>query len=248
MKFTKKPVTIDAVQWSKDGDHPNVVELPKKVRDTIDERTTALGVDALRWIGTLEGGHIVSAGDWIITGVQGEQYPCKPDIFEMTYSPADTTQDPRDEELARLREQLEVERMRLVACGVVAMANTPESAAINRQMKDEYRSGSLDDVIRIVDSEMALREQVLAQQARIVELRDALEQSALDSATHGVTCGAVTILRAKALATPDDTAALKAHDDALWGKALTRGIEWQATRGHTLDADDYENELRSLKR
>ena len=88
MKFTKKPVTIDAVQWNKDGDHPNVVELPKKVRDTIDERTTALGVDALRWIGTLEGGHIVCKGDWIITGVQGEQYPCKPDIFALTYDAA----------------------------------------------------------------------------------------------------------------------------------------------------------------
>jgi hypothetical protein len=37
------------------------------------------------WIDTLEGGHIVCPGDWIITGVQGEHYPCKPDIFEMTY-------------------------------------------------------------------------------------------------------------------------------------------------------------------
>jgi hypothetical protein len=37
------------------------------------------------WIDTLEGGHIVCPGDWIITGVQGEYYPCKPDIFEMTY-------------------------------------------------------------------------------------------------------------------------------------------------------------------
>ena len=37
------------------------------------------------WIDTLEGGHIVCPGDWIITGVQGEYYPCKPDIFEKTY-------------------------------------------------------------------------------------------------------------------------------------------------------------------
>lgn len=37
------------------------------------------------WIETLEGGHIVCPGDWIITGVQGERYPCKPDIFEQTY-------------------------------------------------------------------------------------------------------------------------------------------------------------------
>ena len=37
------------------------------------------------WIDTLEGGHIVCPKDWIITGVNGEHYPCKPDIFEKTY-------------------------------------------------------------------------------------------------------------------------------------------------------------------
>lgn len=37
------------------------------------------------WIDTLEGGHIVCPGDWIITGIKGERYPCKPDIFEATY-------------------------------------------------------------------------------------------------------------------------------------------------------------------
>lgn len=37
------------------------------------------------WIDTLEGGHIVCPGDWIITGIKGEYYPCKPDIFEQTY-------------------------------------------------------------------------------------------------------------------------------------------------------------------
>lgn len=41
------------------------------------------------WIETLEGGHIVCPSDWIITGVKGEHYPCKPDIFEMTYEPAE---------------------------------------------------------------------------------------------------------------------------------------------------------------
>ena len=37
------------------------------------------------WIDTKEGGHIVCTGDWIITGVQGEYYPCNPDIFAATY-------------------------------------------------------------------------------------------------------------------------------------------------------------------
>lgn len=40
------------------------------------------------WIDTLEGGHIVCPGDWIITGVKGERYPCKPDVFALTYEPA----------------------------------------------------------------------------------------------------------------------------------------------------------------
>ncbi|WP_233564623.1 hypothetical protein [Achromobacter sp. K91] len=42
------------------------------------------------WIDTKEGGHIVCPGDWVITGVQGEHYPCKPDIFAKTYEPANT--------------------------------------------------------------------------------------------------------------------------------------------------------------
>lgn len=41
------------------------------------------------WIDTLEGGHIVCPGDWVITGVKGERYPCKPDIFTATYELAD---------------------------------------------------------------------------------------------------------------------------------------------------------------
>ena len=41
------------------------------------------------WIDTAEGGHIVCPGDYIITGVQGERYPCKPDIFEATYEPVE---------------------------------------------------------------------------------------------------------------------------------------------------------------
>ena len=62
--------------------------------------------------------------------------------------------------IAELTENLETERMRLAACGVVAMANTPESAAKFRQMNDKYRSASLNDVIRCVDEEMKLRNQV----------------------------------------------------------------------------------------
>jgi len=45
--------------------------------------------DALITISTLEGDMHAMPGDWIITGIKGEKYPCKPDIFEATYEPVD---------------------------------------------------------------------------------------------------------------------------------------------------------------
>lgn len=66
-----------------------------------------------------------------------------------------------------LEQQLEIERMRLAACGVVALANTPESAANAREMLPQYRSASCDDVARLVDSEMALRQQLAAEIMRL---------------------------------------------------------------------------------
>jgi hypothetical protein len=75
MKFRKKPVVIEATQWFKMGDHLAVTPYW-----THDPECKLWG-----WVKTLEGGHIVIPGDWIITGVKGECYPCKPDIFEMTY-------------------------------------------------------------------------------------------------------------------------------------------------------------------
>jgi chromosome segregation ATPase len=57
----------------------------------------------------------------------------------------------------RLRDELEREQMRLAACGVVAMANTPDTAAKARDILPEYRSASCDDVARIVDENMKLR-------------------------------------------------------------------------------------------
>lgn len=60
-------------------------------------------------------------------------------------------------EIESLKEELETERVRLAACGVIAMANTTETAAKFREMNLEYRSASCDDVAKAVDREMALR-------------------------------------------------------------------------------------------
>jgi len=73
--YRKKPVAVAASQWFKMGDHPAVVRPPANL----------LHEDDKGWCSTLEGGHVVTPGDWIITGVHGEHYPCKPDIFAETY-------------------------------------------------------------------------------------------------------------------------------------------------------------------
>ena len=74
-RYVKKPVVVDAVQWFKAGDHPAVL--------------TECAGDPIGYIDTPEGRLKVDSGDWIITGVAGECYPCKPDIFEKLYVPAD---------------------------------------------------------------------------------------------------------------------------------------------------------------
>lgn len=116
-QFRKKAVVVEAIQWFKNGDHPDDYAKPihgtecgrpiiyspqhQRINDwegqvvgrypTPDEpsatgcRHCGRDMHDHGWIDTLEGGHIVCPGDWVITGVAGEHYPCKPDIFEATY-------------------------------------------------------------------------------------------------------------------------------------------------------------------
>lgn len=106
MKFRKKPVVVSAAQWFKNGDHPSdntetfigpdggpfegEGKIVRYYRHPNVSGESLCVVCAARmhehgWIDTLEGGHNVCPGDWIICGVRGEYYPCKPDIFNETY-------------------------------------------------------------------------------------------------------------------------------------------------------------------
>ena len=84
MKFRKKPVVIEATQWFKLGDHPLVYK-PTASVNLEWERRQGFPSGSIGEIKTFEGWMLVTPGDWIITGVKGEHYPCKPEIFEMTY-------------------------------------------------------------------------------------------------------------------------------------------------------------------
>jgi len=74
-RYLKKQIVVEAVQWFGHGDHPAVFSESEG--------------DAFGYIDTPEGRLRVEAGDWIITGIAGENYPCKPDIFAQLYTPDD---------------------------------------------------------------------------------------------------------------------------------------------------------------
>ena len=99
MKYRKKPVVIDAIRW--DGSRKSTKDvlefMGKNVNtklqiscDKFDDYVRIANKEGLE-IKTLEDGddgrviHVASVGDYIIKGIKGEFYPCKPDIFEQTY-------------------------------------------------------------------------------------------------------------------------------------------------------------------
>lgn len=87
MKFIKKPVVIEAKKY----EESNLLDLMAWINAGQREYGKADSYwsdDKGFVIPTLEGEHVASLGDWIIEGVAGEFYPCKPDIFEATYEPA----------------------------------------------------------------------------------------------------------------------------------------------------------------
>lgn len=87
MKYRKKPVVVDAVQFVP-GTWPDGVEPPPP-----HERGMGYG-----YVETLEGRVRAEWGDWIITGVAGEKYPCKDSIFRATYEPVDEPEDQEPED------------------------------------------------------------------------------------------------------------------------------------------------------
>lgn len=90
-------------------------------------------------------------------------------------------------EIRRLRAELETERMRLVACSVIALANTPESAASARDMHPDYQSPYCDDVARAVDREIALRAE-LAEYKRDAERYRLLRKQHWNTSKFAVVC------------------------------------------------------------
>jgi len=103
-KFRRKPLVVEAVQWFKngvwrtwtgeevkangwEGQIVRYFRRPDVSGDKVCKRC-GLKMKDHGWIDTPEGGHKVCPGDFVITGVKGERYPCRPEIFAATYEPA----------------------------------------------------------------------------------------------------------------------------------------------------------------
>ena len=98
MKYAKKPVVIEAFQMTKErrwdnSEWPNWLNMAWNKENTEENSvypaeksiSNFMSNKGMLCIHTLEGEHLISWGDYIIQGVKSELYPCKPDIFEMTY-------------------------------------------------------------------------------------------------------------------------------------------------------------------
>lgn len=109
-RYRKKPVVIEAIQW----DGRNFEEISNFVGSALDYY-----INDCAWragagqpvrhltIKTLEGDMNVNIGDYIIKGVRGEFYPCKPDIFKETYEAADADGEEQNDDVARLKTEIQ---------------------------------------------------------------------------------------------------------------------------------------------
>ena len=82
MKYRKKPVVIDAIQWTGDN-HAEIFEFTEGKAYLSSSHSSTLIVE------TLEGKMVAEKGCYIIRGVNGEYYPCQEDIFNKTYEPVE---------------------------------------------------------------------------------------------------------------------------------------------------------------
>lgn len=93
MKYRKKPIVIEAWQIPLDPDHTGLLPPIWLVAAIVGRSVDTDSVSGTVTIKTLEGDMVGQRGDWIIQGVKGELYPCKPDIFDATYELSDETGD-----------------------------------------------------------------------------------------------------------------------------------------------------------
>lgn len=140
-KFRKKPVVIDAIQFTdenKDRAYSWAQEIYQAVYPAFDNGKPCLKIN------TLEGEMVCSLNDWIIRGVNGELYPCKPDIFEKTYEPAASSP-------VNGAEKLSAQAMRFIVW-LFQKEEWYYDSALNLWTQDGYRSRTTQELFEYYTS------------------------------------------------------------------------------------------------
>ena len=149
MKYRKKPVVIEAIQFNGENQGDVAEFMGEMIR-------TNFFPDIL--IETLDGTMKANIGDYIIKGVKGEFYPCKPDIFEMTYEPVNCYM----EELQSVYNQI----INVLKENNVLMNITPprpylikkdDEERINAEAEDLLKEGTLEEYISKMEEKEAYR-------------------------------------------------------------------------------------------
>jgi hypothetical protein len=133
MKYQKLPVVVEAERWFPDNNIKGVKPYyGEGFHAAVAHTCRICGYDMSQHslIDALKGEHIVCPGDYIITGIKGEKYPCKPDIFETTHGPYyedDLREDPKDrliDRAFRCLAQIAVTHRHLVPLDLVGDTST----------------------------------------------------------------------------------------------------------------------------
>ena len=145
-QFRKKPVVIEAVQFV-GGNHLEIAEFmnaASKAQLDISHLNDAYDDACYLIIPTLEGDHKANVGDWIIKGVNGEFYPCKPDIFAKTYDVViEDTLPPHQQRLTHEREELSTKAAKLSAFILDNPAYKELTPAYRYAMDQQYKAQCL---------------------------------------------------------------------------------------------------------
>lgn len=151
MRYVKKRIPVDAVPWFKVGDAPGVTAWAGPADAALDPHSEVDGTRRPRCghamedhgvIETIEGDYTVCPGDWIITGVEGERYPCEPVIFAKTYEPW-----VEDSETAGASEDVDMDAVMEVATRRGLHAGAFHAAASALYQAEERRRGPGGQVV-----------------------------------------------------------------------------------------------------
>lgn len=149
-RWRNKPVVVEAVQFTKES----ITDVWKFLAESeahgpYADRANAGGITLT--IPTLEGDHTAREGDWIIRGVKGEFYPCKPDIFAATYEPAllATPSEPRGQDAGKVLGWVVVvaDAISPKVWSVLAFQLLTKDAA--ERIAQGIREDSLDTLVRV---------------------------------------------------------------------------------------------------